>query len=97
MEIGVMFWAGRDNLAELRALGVQCGQLGVGGETPLTSAAAVEWREAIAEAQFSIPTVVCAYKGEDYADIPTVQRTVGFIPPATREERENRTLEVAAT
>jgi sugar phosphate isomerase/epimerase len=95
MEIGVMFWAGRDNLAELRALGVGSGQLGVGGETPLTSAAAVEWREKIGEAKFSIATVVCAYTGEDYADIPTVQRTVGFIPRATREEREMRTLEAS--
>jgi sugar phosphate isomerase/epimerase len=95
MEIGVMFWAGRDNLQELRALGVQAGQLGVGGDVPLSSQAAVEWREAIAEAKFSIATVVCAYNGENYADIPTVQRTVGFIPPATREERENRTLEAS--
>jgi hypothetical protein len=40
-------------------------------------------------------TVFAAYKGEDYADIPTVQRTVGFIPPATREERLARTLELS--
>jgi len=93
MEIGVMFWAGRDTLAELRALGVQAGQLGVGGEMALGSAAAVEWREAIANAGFSIATVVCAYTGEDYANIPTVERTVGFIPPATREARETRTIE----
>jgi len=93
MEIGVMFWAGRDNLKEIGALGVRSGQLGVGGDIALTSQAAAEWREAIAEAQFSIATVVCAYTGEDYADIPTVQRTVGFVPRATREERENRTLE----
>jgi L-ribulose-5-phosphate 3-epimerase len=93
MEIGVMFWAGRDNLAELRTLGVQSGQLGVGGDTSLSSSAAVEWREKIGEAGFSIATVVCAYTGEEYADIPTVQRTVGFIPPATREARESRTIE----
>ena len=93
MEIGIVFWAGRDHLAELRALGVQSGQLGLGGDAPLTSAAAVEWREAIADAKFSIATVICAYTGEDYADIPTVQRTVGFIPPATREIREQRTLD----
>jgi sugar phosphate isomerase/epimerase len=95
MEIGVMFWAGRDNLAELRALGVQSGQLGVGGDAPLTPASAREWRDAIAEAKFSIATVVCAYTGEDYADIPTVQRTVGFIPPATRAEREKRTTDAS--
>jgi L-ribulose-5-phosphate 3-epimerase len=95
MEIGVMFWAGRDNLKELRELGVQAGQLGVGGDIPLTSSAAAEWREAIGEAKFSIATVVCAYTGEDYADIPTVQRTVGFIPPATREARLKRTIEAS--
>jgi len=95
MEIGVMFWAGRDKLAELRELGVQAGQLGVGGEAPLTSAAAAEWREQIGEAKFSIATVVCAYNGEDYADIPTVQRTVGFIPRATREARLKRTIEAS--
>jgi sugar phosphate isomerase/epimerase len=39
--------------------------------------------------------VFAAYKGEDYADVPTVQRTVGFIPPKTREERERRTYEVS--
>src|SRR6202167_824491 len=95
MEIGVMFWAGRDDLPELRQLGVQSGQLGGGGDAPLTSAAAVEWREAIGEAGFSIATVVCAYSGEDYADIPTVQRTVGFIPAATRAEREQRTVDAS--
>ncbi len=95
MEIGVMFWAGRDKLSELRALGVHAGQLGVGGDAPLTSVAAADWREAIGEAQFSIATVVCAYSGEDYADIPTVQRTVGFIPAATREARLRRTIEAS--
>jgi sugar phosphate isomerase/epimerase len=95
MEIGVMFWAGRDSLAELRKLGVQSGQLGVAGDLPLTSASAVEWREKIGEAKFSIATVVCAYTGEEYTDIATVQRTVGFVPPATREAREMRTLEAS--
>jgi hypothetical protein len=34
MEIGVMFWAGRDPLEtvrEVKSLGVRCGQLGVPG------------------------------------------------------------------
>ena len=39
MEIGVIFWAGRDTLGELKALGVASGQLGVGPDTPLSSAA----------------------------------------------------------
>ncbi len=40
-------------------------------------------------------TAFCAYNGESYADIPTVQQTVGFIPRQTRAEREKRTLEVS--
>lgn len=95
MEIGVMFWAGRDNLDDLRALGVQSGQLGVGGDVVLDRSAADEWAKKIADHQFSIATVVCAYTGEDYADIPTVQKTVGFIPPATRDAREKRTIDAS--
>jgi len=89
MEIGVMFWDGRDNLADLKKLGVQSGQLGVGPDSKLD---ADTWKKAIADEGFKVHTVVCAYAGEDYADIPTVERTVGFIPRATREEREARTI-----
>ena len=42
LEIGVMFWAGRDpleTLREVKALGVSCGQLGVPGDMPLEGAA----------------------------------------------------------
>jgi sugar phosphate isomerase/epimerase len=60
----------------------------------LTGAAA-RWKNDLAENDFALFTVFCAYNGENYADIPTVQRTVGFIPPATRAEREARTLEVS--
>lgn len=92
MEIGVMFWDGRDNLADLRKLGVQSGQLGVGPDSKLDAEA---WKKAIAAEGFSVHTVVCAYVGEEYTDIPTVQRTVGFIPHATRAEREQRTVDAS--
>jgi len=39
--------------------------------------------------------VFAAYNGENYADIPTVERTVGFIPGETRAEREQRTKDVS--
>ena len=39
--------------------------------------------------------MVASYSGEDYADLPTVQRTVGFIPPTTRTTRVTRTLELS--
>ena len=94
-EVGVIFWAGRDNLDEIRSLGARCGQLGIPGGLKLDPGVASEWSSALERAQFSIVTVVAAYTGEDYADIPTVQRTVGFIPLATRAERERRTYDVS--
>jgi sugar phosphate isomerase/epimerase len=95
-EIGVMFWAGRDpaqTLAELAALGVRSGQLGVPGDLDLTTAS--QWRDALQSAGFTVYTVFAAFEGESYADIPAVQRTVGFIPSATRAAREQRMYHVA--
>ncbi len=97
LEIGVMFWAGRDpveTLAEVKSLGVRCGQLGIPGDMDLAGAAE-SWRRALELEQITLVTVFAAYVGEDYADIPTVQRTVGFIPRETRAEREARTYAVS--
>jgi len=96
-EIGVMFWAGRDpveTVRELKALGARCGQIGIAGDTPLAGATA-RWKAALAAEDFPVVTAFCAYNGESYADVPTVQRTVGFIPRETRAEREQRTYEVS--
>ena len=96
-EIGVMFWAGRDpveTVRELKALGARCGQIGIAGDTPLAGAAA-KWKVALEAEDFPVVTAFCAYNGESYADVPTVQQTVGFIPPKTRAEREKRTCEVS--
>ena len=94
-ETGAMFWADRDHLAEIKGLGVRCGQLGIPGSMDLTTTAAADWRAALAEQDFTLVTVFAAYNGESYADIPTVERTVGFIPGASREEREQRTYQVS--
>lgn len=97
IEVGAMFWAAPDaaaKLDEVKSLGVTLGQLGVAGDFPLAGAGPV-WKQALSDAGFRLATVFAAYNGEDYADIPTVERTVGFIPEATREERERRTLELS--
>lgn len=96
-EPGIMFWAGRDpvlTVREVRGLGVRCGQLGIPGELPLAQAGTL-WRTALEAEHFTLVTVFCAYVGESYADIPTVERTVGFIPRETRDERVARTLAVS--
>ena len=95
-ETGVMFWAGRDpgeTLAELKTLGLRCGQLGIPGDLDLSCAAA--WKAALAAASFTVYTVVGGFNGEGYADIPTVEDTVGFIPARFRAEREARTLAIS--
>jgi sugar phosphate isomerase/epimerase len=97
MEIGVMFWAGKDpaeTLREVKSLGVRCGQIGIPGDMNLNGAAGA-WKTALEREGVTLVTVFSAYNGESYADIPTVRKTVGFIPPATRAEREARTLEVS--
>ena len=94
-ETGAIFWAGRESLDELTALGLRCGQLGIGGDADLSAASAEEWKARLAQAGFTLVTLVAAYDGEDYADIPTVRRTVGFIPRETRAERERRTIAVS--
>jgi L-ribulose-5-phosphate 3-epimerase len=96
LETAVMFWAGGDptqTLAQLTRLGIRCGQLGLPGGLDLSGAS--EWNRALGAAGFTVTTVFAAYTGEDYADIPTVERTVGFIPHGTRAGRERRTYQVS--
>jgi len=96
LETAVLFWAGGDpdkTLAELTKLGIRTGQLGIRGDLELNNAP--QWESALKNANFTVGSVTAAYTGEDYADIPTVVRTVGFIPPGTRSEREKRTYEVS--
>jgi sugar phosphate isomerase/epimerase len=97
-EIGVMFWAGdgpAEILSTLRDLGFRGGQMAVPGRLALDSRTTQEWKKALEQAHFTVYTVFAAFEGESYQDIPTVQRTVGFIPQVTREVRERRMLEVS--
>jgi len=97
LEIGLMFWAGEDargTLRDVKKFGLRAGQLGFPGELPLDGAAE-RWDEALTAEHFTAVTAVCSYAGEDYADIPTVQRTVGLVPAGTRSERIARTKAVS--
>jgi sugar phosphate isomerase/epimerase len=97
LEVGVMIWAGRDpveTLREVKSLGVRSGQLAIPGDMALAGAAE-SWKAALEAEDFTLETVFCTYNGESYADIPTVKRTIGFIPPTTRTEREARTMAVS--
>ncbi|HTW30799.1 MAG TPA: sugar phosphate isomerase/epimerase family protein [Candidatus Sulfotelmatobacter sp.] len=95
-ETGVLFWATADPseiLPTVTSFGVRCAQIGLRGD--LDPGVGPVWNKALRQANLVITSVCAAYNGEDYADIPTVQRTVGFIPRATRAEREERTRRVS--
>ncbi|MEP6538406.1 MAG: sugar phosphate isomerase/epimerase family protein, partial [Bryobacteraceae bacterium] len=81
-------------IREAKSLGVRCGQLGIPGDLPLAGMAE-DWKSVLARENFTVITAFCAYTGESYADIPTVEATVGYIPRTTRAEREARTIEVS--
>lgn len=97
LEIGLMFWAGpdaRETLRRVKNFGVRAGQLGFPGDLPLDSAAE-RWDKALTAEHFTAVAAVCSYTGEDYADVPTVQATVGLVPQGTRVERVARTKAVS--
>ena len=102
LEIGLMFWGEKNPrlaVQGVRSLGLRCGQLGIAGQVPIDEVTPL-WKAALAEEDFAVTAVFAAYAGESYADIPTVRNTVGFIPPATRacrEERTQRVIDLAAT
>ncbi len=96
LEVGLMFWGDTEPLKMIRAvksLGIRCGHLGFTGAVDLTGLGEV-YEKALADEEFVVTAVFAAYNGESYADIPTVEQTVGFIPVAFRAEREARTYEV---
>lgn len=93
MEVGLLFWGEDDPIGSLQAvksLGLRCGQLGIAGGVPLEGAAE-RWKAALEQEEFVATNLVGSFPGENYADIPTVQKTVGYLPEATRQEREDRT------
>jgi sugar phosphate isomerase/epimerase len=97
LEIGLMFWArpdARETLRRVKSFGLRAGQLGFPGDLPLQGAAE-RWDEALTAEHFTAVAAVCSYTGEDYADVPTVQTTVGLVPKGTRAERVARTKAVS--
>ncbi len=104
LEVGVMFWTGGvlgvdasadDIAASVSSLGVKCGQLGIHGACDLGEAGQSAWRDALAKHGITAATAFPGFEGESYASIPTCAATVGYVPRATRDEREQRTYLVS--
>jgi len=98
MAIGVMLGVGEDPAESIRKVlevGVNNAQMGRPADEWLSEERARELKAKIDDSGITITTVFCGFDGESYADIPTVRRTVGFVPLETRAERLAKAKEIA--
>jgi len=98
MDIGVMMGVGENPLERLqrvKAMEVPTVQMGAPGEDFMTGQPLADLKAAIKQTGIEVTTVFCGFPGEHYADIPTVRRTVGLVPPATRADRLERTQRIS--
>lgn len=97
LALGVIASLGTDARAALqyvRSLGVPTAQISYPAALD-NEAGLREIEAARLVTGIEITTVFCGFAGESYADIPTVQRTVGLVPEDTRAERVEKTLKIA--
>jgi sugar phosphate isomerase/epimerase len=74
-------------LEVVRELGVPTIQLHAPSQATRTKRQATEFLARLDDFGIRITAVFGGFEGESYADIPTVARTVGLVPPATRAAR----------
>jgi sugar phosphate isomerase/epimerase len=77
------------------ALGVPTIHLHAPQATTRTKQHAEQFLARLKELGIRISVVFGGFEGESYADIPTVTRTVGLVPPATRAERLKEMEEIS--
>jgi sugar phosphate isomerase/epimerase len=78
-----------------RDLGVHTVHLHTPHAASRTPARAAEFNKRLSELSIKITCVFAGFEGESYADIPTVQRTVGLMPRETRAARTKELKEIA--
>ena len=78
-----------------RDLGVPTIQLHAPHQATRTQAAADAFLKKIADYGITLTCVFGGFEGESYADIPTVARTVGLVPPETRAARTKELKEIS--
>ncbi|MGA2621857.1 MAG: sugar phosphate isomerase/epimerase family protein [Thermoguttaceae bacterium] len=82
-------------LSVAHELGVPTIQLHAPQAASRTPARAKQFLAQLRELGIRISVVFGGFEGESYADIPTCQRTVGLVPPATRAARLQEMKEIA--
>jgi len=83
------------NLQVAHELGVPTVQLHAPQKQTRTKKRAEEFLATLEELGIRITCVFGGFEGESYADIPTVAKTVGLVPPETRATRTQEMKEIA--
>lgn len=78
-----------------RDLGVPTIQLHAPHKATRTKENADAFLQRLKEYGIRLTAVFCGFEGESYADIPTVEKTVGLVPPGPRAERLQEAKEIA--
>lgn len=98
LSVGVMMSVGWtiDQLKQIKDLGFASVQIHAPHEDVMQdsdrSKALIDRIESVG---IEVTTVFIGFAGESYADIPTVKETVGFLNPATREERVGKSQAIS--
>ena len=98
MSVGIMLGVGDDpdtSLEKVKSIGVDNVQMGCPPDQYFTPDAQEKLKQAISTSGITITTVFCGFTGESYADIPTVKRTVGYVPADSRAERIEKTKRIS--
>jgi sugar phosphate isomerase/epimerase len=78
-----------------RDVGVPTIQLHAPHQSTRTREHAQRFLDKLGEMGITLTVVFGGFEGESYADIPTVAKTVGLVPPATRAARTKEMQEIA--
>lgn len=82
-------------LEVVRELGIPTIHLHAPNRSTRTPERAAAFLEQLRAMGVTITVVFGGFEGESYADIPTVVRTVGLVPPETRDERTQELKEIS--
>ncbi len=82
-------------LEVVREMGIPTIHLHAPHRSTRTAERAQAFLEQLRDMGVTITVVFGGFEGESYADIPTVVRTVGLVPPETRKERTQELKEIS--
>ncbi|HOQ27497.1 MAG TPA: sugar phosphate isomerase/epimerase family protein [Armatimonadota bacterium] len=90
--VGAGLGAGLDTV---KSLGVHTVQVHAPHEPDRAPDRVAQFRQQFADAGIQVTVVFAGFPGESYADIPTVQKTIGLVPPGPRAERLKETKAIS--